>query len=234
MNEYLLDYIGKTSTEKILEDARKYILENKVKTLKFNPRPNVVSFVYTKDQNQIMQIGASIPNDLLTNNFGKLLAQMFRNVSTTGQELISLTDTGGTIRSNSPYWFADVNFGNGDWRGMLVQVKGSIFSGIQIGQGITEAARSDFKIESPFTNGGPEDSKFTIQVPVFNIALSRCSFSNSIISVGSGGISETVLLNRYCDRSQIVREYCIARDNINPVVSFTPGQSIFTEYIFQF
>ena len=235
INQYLLDYVGKTATEKILNDAKKFVLENKVKELGFNPRPNLISLVHTEDKKKILSIGASIPNDLITDQFGILLAQLFRTPSTTAQQVISLKGTDGVTNTFKPYWFGDVNAGNTDWAGMLVQLAGGVSSGIQIGQGTTLAARTDFDIETPFANGGLEDSRFGIQVPIYNIALSRCNFSNSIISTGAGSITETALLNIYMrDLPRSIKTLCMARDNISPSVDFVAAQSIFVEYVLQF
>jgi len=234
INDYLLDFIGKTGTEKNILEAKSYLIENRIKELNFKPRPNCFSLVRVEVDGEIKSIGGSEPLDLLNDNFGKILAQMFRNVSTTGQELISLKSIGGVNSNFSPYWFADVGFGKDDWRGMLVQAHGSISPAIQIGKGSSPATRQDVDIENPFTNGGAEDSQFGIQVPIYDVINFRCNFANSIISGGSGSITESVYKNSYTDRNKARPRVLIARDNISPAVGFLASQSIFVDYTLQF
>ena len=54
MNEYLLDYIGKTGTKNVLDDITNFVLENKIKKLGYTPRPNVVSIVHTEKNKEIL------------------------------------------------------------------------------------------------------------------------------------------------------------------------------------
>jgi len=202
INQYLLDFIGKSDTKKNILDAKSYLIENRIKELDFKPRPNCFSLVRSQTDGEITSIGGSEPLDLLNDNFGKILAQMYRNVSTTAQELITLQTTTQTNPNFSPYWFANVNFGRDDWRGMLVQTHGGISVNLQVGKGVSQATRQDFDLETPFTNGGAEDSAFGIQVPIYDLVNFRCNFTNSIITGGAGSVTETVWRNSYTDRNK--------------------------------
>jgi len=232
--EYLLDYIGKTATPNILNDAKKWLLENKMKEMGYLPRPNVICLVHTQDKkyDEILQIGGSTPPDLISDNMGELFAEFHRAVSS-GAKTITLQDTTDTTQSFAQFWRSNQSLGT-NGRISMFSTFSAVNAGIQIGKGSAQVTRQDFKIEDPFTNGGLEDSRNLISTPAYNVALSRCEFGVSITSTGAGIISETAHINSYHNTTAHASSLILmAHDNINPVVNFISAQSIFTEYIYQ-
>ena len=234
-NQYLLDFKGKTATERILEDARKYLHENKSKCLGYKPRPNVVALVHTEDKKEIMGIGGSVPADLLTLNFLEIFRAHHRAPSTV-QVVINLTDITNT---SFPFNFVWRQFGGttNNFSGMFNTNAGTPNCQIQVGQGSTVAVRANTNIETPFANGGLEDSRNTISSVGYNLSLKQTKFAVSFGATGSGSISEACLFNNYMKNltgGRSLKTLLQSRDNISPAVPFIAAQSIFVEYVFQF
>jgi hypothetical protein len=238
-NQYLIDYIGKTATSKILNEAKKYVLENKMKILGYNPRPNVISLVHTenKNSNEIKQIGGSKPDDLVGDNLLSILAGMF-SPPTTVDRKITLTDDGGNLQVNQFNVVArqPASGTTNTYSSMYNSTGGAVNCGIKVGSGSTPATRQDYDIETPFLNS-PESLRNLISAPNFNDTLMQNIFATSFIAGGSGAIAETVLQNSFMtntDISRTTKRINISRDNISPVVNFIMGESVFVEYVFQY
>ena len=232
--ELLKEFRGKTATKNILHDATKIILENKMNELKFNPRPNCVSMVHSlvKNSNEIAHLGGSTPPDLLNDNFLKLLAGMTHARGATYDANITMIDTGGVTETFRSYdkW----NIGNGsptDDQLMFATSGGGGICQIQIGAGLATALRTDIDIETAFSNGGSEDSKQTINVPIYDTLLNELPMGIGMNSTGAGSISETCLFEQYQNSLRVNQVVMLARDNISPVVPFTFGQAIFVQYV---
>ena len=236
INEYLLDFIGKSNSQNVLNDAKKFVLEEKSKALKFAPRPNVISLVHTENKNEIMQIGASKPDDLISDNLLIILAGMF-GTPTSENRLIQLIPTDGILRDFHVIARQPASGSTTTYTSMYASTAGGLSCNIQVGKGVTGATRQDFKIEDPFANGGLEDGINPIGAPVYNPSLSRNSFATSFLATGLGGISETVLQTRYMTNltgGRTTKLVQLSRDNISPIVSFIASESVFVEYVFQY
>ncbi len=231
-NQYLLDYVGKTGTKKVLDDATKFLLETKCKFLGFTPRPNLVSLVHVEDKKEITSIGGSTPPDLLSDNFGEILAAWHRN-PTTSAKTVSLINTSNAANLFNVHWR---QFGGttNNYSGMWTSIIGAPNGGIQVGQGTTPAVRTDFDIETPFANGGLEDGRVVTQNPVYDNVNFRVQMAINFNATGGGDISESVLLNRYLKAlPRALHIMLMSRDIITPVVNFIATQSVFVQYTLQ-
>ncbi len=229
INDLLLDFKGKTATQRILDDAKKILLENKAKFFGFTPRPNCIALVRTqkKNDNEILSIGGSTPPDLLNDNFLKTLAAIHTPARTNffkAFTMIDITSTQITYRSYDQFTTGN-NDSSGWTNGGLTQ--------IQVGSGSTPAARSDENIETPFV-GGAEASRNSISPAGYDSILARVNLSVAIPTTNAGTIQEACL---YCNcRTQVIgvnANVLYARDNVSPSVSFLPGETIFVEYVLQ-
>jgi len=235
INQYLLDYIGKTRTQNVLDDITNIVLENKIKKLGYNPRPNVVSIVHTEKNKEILGLGASIPSDLVSDNLLTILTGFF-STPTQANRLIQMKNISDVLKDFHVV-SSFVSGSDAGFTSMWNSTVGGVNCGIQIGSGLAQATRQDISIENPFSNGGAEDNRNTISLPVYNAVLFRNSFGIGFNSTGAGGITETVLQNRFMTNltgGRTVQTIQLSRDNIDPVVSFITGQSIFVEYVFQY
>jgi len=223
MNEELLDLIGHTRNEKTSIEAYKILKQNRKKQLKYENKFLPMALVSVSDvkSKKITGIGGSVPSDLIVDNLGELFAIMFGVVTFKTTNLIK--DRSGVFRI---YRVSRSVSGNA-WDSPFSML-------FQVGQGSTTPARSDFNIETPFTNGGVEDIEKAVSTGAFNVGLGEAK-TNVIFSptTGAGSISETIC--SFLGQTEVSgqRQFIWARDLISPNVGFTTGQAIFLEYIFQ-
>ncbi len=153
---------------------------------------------------------------VLHNNFGFYLAGLFRNpTSALPAPTAGFIDSSGVPFSAPCYHTEAGAVLNSDNQPCA---NGSI----QIGKGTTPATRFDLALESPFTNGGVEDSPVCCS-PMSFIPDSGKISQGTIISptTGSGTITEVV---KHVNLSG--GKACIwSRDTISPA-NFIAGQSI--------
>ena len=222
-NQQLLQHIGKTKTDKLLLEIKKEFLEIKHKQFGVvDNQIDPISIVTTEKDKEIQGIGMSCINDLLLDNFGKWFAMAFGGSVQTMNDISNVArafrGTAGTNRfSNDQY-----------------NVTGSQ---MMIGQGLTPAALTDFYIETPFSNGGLEDSRHSTVDGVYFTGLKEAKTTIQIApTAGSGSVSETIFLFVMRDDTgaQVARYVTISRDNISPVVPFVMGNQINVEYSFIF
>jgi len=218
MNEYLNQYIGKTSSKKLLFDANQYLIEEKIKqTMK---TPNEVCMIHVENPltKEITGIGGSIPRDLIVNNLGFFLAVHWRNVNAVETDFNTMIDITSTLRLvNLIRQGTSTPFNN-----TLVGAGGST---VQIGSGSTAPTRLDDSIESPFIVS-PESNQIGTTIGLVNVGLGQVSNLTFILAGGAGTIKEAGTIMRWADRGGTDRFFLIARDLISPNVAFVAGQSI--------
>ncbi len=222
-------FIGKTFNEKLNEEMKDYFSERKFSVLGFLPRPGVIAMVHTIDKGEIKAIGGSDPLDIINDNFGKWLAAMHSPLVNGANPADAQIGQGNDpvnlqgVANGSNYYYND---GNNAWNAFTA---GEAY--IQIGQGATPPLVSDFNIETPFANAGPEDVMKLVAGPAgFNPTVSRISIAANIgPAAGAGTISELALIQDW----RFSTEFLMSHDAINPVVAFILGETIFTQYFFQ-
>ncbi len=238
VNEYLLDFIGKSQKQKELDQMFKFLLEEKTKFLGLRPLIHEVSLVTVTDPlekkyPEILKVGGSKPDDLITNQLAIFLAtlvgpvsgvlvQMTINDNTGTPRIVSVRGNEGTSRN---LWYR-LNVG-----GSFV----STGSSIQVGQGTTPPARSDFDVETAFANGGPEDTSGGVNVSVYNSTLGRVTVSRTIgPTAGAGTVTEAGhFMGLLAPTEAFLRRYLMYHDAVSPGVSFILGQNINVFYTAQ-
>ena len=222
-------FIGKTFNERLNKEMIDYYQEKKFTILGYFPRPGVIGMVHTLEDGAIKAVGASDPFDQITNNFGKFMAAMFCPLvnapnppaAEIGPGNPPIDITGASVPGRYSYSNnvgAAWNFGSGGE------------SYIQIGAGVTPPLITDFQIETPFTNGGVEDSQVLLTGSGgYNAGTFRVSMATSIGPTGGAGtINE---MGWICDWSGTL--FMMTHDAISPGVPFVLGETIFVQYFFQ-
>jgi len=221
-NSYILERIGQTKNQKLIDDCSKEFKEIFTKKFpKYNQALHAHSIVSVTENFEIKKIGISCMNDLLLDNFGKWIGLMLAGNPAT----VILKQTG------------DVGFDVGVFhttRNFNQATAGSVSVGtqIKIGQGLTGAIRSNFGIETAFGTA-PESGLQSTGNGGYNSGLGKVDIP--MVPFGAGGagaISETGYFAQWHLTNGAFNQstFCLARDNISPVVDFTLGQTINVDY----
>jgi hypothetical protein len=226
-NQYLLDFIGQTKTDKLVNDFHNYLLEEKIKKLGFNPRISESCLIIVQENKEIKSLGGSKPNDLLVDNFGEWLAGMHRALGG-GISTFSIIDTSSVAQVLNWYEASDQQFTAGGNSNTV-----PVGTEIQIGRGTTPPIRQDVNIETAFSNGGVEDSAISTGTGSYVPSQAQVRVPATIApTTGSGSISETVLFAKWYRTTNTQIKLLLAHDAISPVASFISAQSVFVEYRF--
>ena len=223
-NSQILEHIGKTKTEKLIQEITHEYLERKNK--KYPPVENPLNsacVVSVVEEKEIKQIGMSCLNDLLNNNFALFIKGAF-NRGGTQTEMRDVSNIVTEVRFTGA---SATRYNNNQ----TTQTT-PIGSRVQVGSGITPATRSDFNIETAFV-GGVVAQRRPTGIGVYFAGLNDVLIS-SVISptLGGGSISEACLYAQW-HRSLFAnqfREFVLSRDNISPVVPFSAGNTINIDY----
>jgi len=219
-NELLLEYKGETFTDKLKDSIQKHLFESRTKELKYENKFLPMALVCVQKNKEIKSLGASIPTDLIMDNFGLLLSVIHRPVLV-GLKNFNMTDTGGVLRTFRGFGSNPNSHNNA----------GARFIGI--GKGTTPPTRQDISTEIPFTNGGQEDNVVIYSNGGLNSPLGQVKFSIVLTTTGSGVISESTNFYNGRDTAGVGRTVLWARDLISPTSSFIGGQQVFVEYTWQ-
>jgi len=214
-NQILLSKIGQTKSQKLIDDCYKIYKENFDKEYpEFfdNTKTKMMSLVTVTEKNEIMGIGMSKLNDLLTDNWGNI----FGSIVDCFSQGFAITDEQGLVRGGRVYGLQTACIFTTNFGGV-----GSL---IKVGTGITPPTRQDFElttVEQTLTsgNGGWQSGLGKIDIPASGTA-------------GSGFIiSETGLFGAWANfNTNLVKNFLIAHDLISPTVSVIVGQSINVDY----
>lgn len=225
-NQLLLDYIGKTKTQKLIEEIQSYYFELKQKKFPISKNyVNSASVISVTEDDEIKSIGMSCINDLLLDNFNEFFVGAFLRA---GQR--ELFDIGNASRQvvfrGNPAFTARYNAN-------VTVSCGTIF---QIGSGTTPAALDDFNIETAFANGGLEDNRRNTGLGAYTTGVGRINVAGQISpTTGAGSISEFVMYAQwqiFPNQSQ-TQIFALSRENISPVVNFAALATINTDYVIQ-
>ncbi len=223
-NSQLLEHIGKTKTQKLIDEISSEYRELKLKAFP-NPKYDIANMsivtVNEPNETEIKSIGMSCVNDLLVENFLTWLHGILRG---TGD--FNMTNTGGGVNIVKFNALASNN-----WQ--FANASGSIGTRIQLGSGAGAPAFSDFSIQTVFPSS-PENAQIgtTAGVYFLGLATANCSAIFSPVT-DSGTVRETAFILSCKDAGNAVRQMMLAHDSISPNVSFNAGQSVNVDYIFQ-
>lgn len=213
-NSQLLEHIGKTKTQKLLNEISKSYFELKEKS---KNRLNPMCIVSVEKENEIKSIGMSCVNDLFLNNFG-----LFFGALLSGNRTTQIVKNQSGSNKNLRMWGNSNMFNVTD----VITVGGMV----KIGSGSTPASRSDFTIQTPFGNS-PENSLRNTGNAGYNSGLGQVTIPTLISPTGgAGSISEAGLFLR-CETIGTGDQIMMSHDNISPVANFSIGDSINVEYI---
>jgi len=225
-NQILLEKIGETKTEKLLEDCNKIYME--IFTKKFpeyfgNNFTKSICKVLVTDPNdtEIKGIGMSCMNDLILKQFSQWLGGFLGFQSATTGDPVK--DSGG----------ASVGVGNSHG-GTNFSHWGNINSapnarGLVIGVGIetTPPLKDDFALPL-----------LTLQLVVnagsFNSGLGTVDWTAGGTAISDFTISSSGVYGAWSLASQPIRNYALIDDRISPTIPAFIGQSVFIDITFVF
>ena len=210
--EWKDDVRGATLDQRIIDQCLK---ANSKRASKGNIlTENVLCFI-TDKKNEIKELGLNKPNDLMTNNFGNFLAGFFtyaRNTARTSYAVMKEVD-GSSL--SLPVWITATS-------DFPIQA-----SHIRVGSGSTAPARTDYKIETPFTTSCEADYATTSEGSFFNTQMATIV---SLACGGSGTIRETGMFFRMQYTSSFQYYFLMFHDALAPEVTFTAGQTAHVVY----
>jgi len=223
-NNYLLEYKGKTFTEKLRDSIVDNILEVREERLGYTPRLTQSTLVMCYDIREkypeIKGLGSSamikedgkLTEDLTLNNLMLWLSGWFGSIPSRTR---TLTDVDG----NS----SDIN--SGSWNN---QSNPNVNLGtlLQIGSG-SPAFRADFKLVTGFPSGN-QANRFDTNLGGWNSAAGRVTVNGSVVtSVILGVVNEVGLFGVWREIiTSDVTIYMLTHDIIIPNVAFDVGESI--------
>jgi len=222
-NSQLLELVGKTETDKLIQDVKNQYAENFIKKFPnyFNEKACIVAKAFslitvTKDK-EIKSIGMSCIDDLLNDNFGQFLKGIIGFGGFSSQDENNNPFNYITVSTNQAYNMFNTGLSMGAF--------------LRIGKGTAPATRQDFNIEVPFVGGAEANFFNVIGLAGWNSGLGQISISGAITAGGSGSISETVLACVWRATTDSAHHRSIySRDNISPVSNFIIGETINVNY----
>jgi len=223
MNPDFTQYKGYTFKEKLVNEIYAYIKEDRIKNNKTHPNYLPASLVTSLKDGEIKDMGCSIPNDIINDNFGLLMAGMFRGIVTATKDVTTFKDTGSVTRSLRIYGPTDNDLYND-----------SASAEVQIGEGTTGPTRTDVDVETAFTNGGIEDGPVETDEGTHIIGTSQVQVGKFIgATTGGGTVKETCLFGNYRVIGVGVKKFLLSRDLIGSV-AFVAGENVSVRYFWSF
>jgi len=156
---------------------------------------------------------------VLNDNFGKVLAFIFRPPSVGNGLSFQMVNTGGTLFNVHLYGL------NGN-TGRLNHP--ALTSRTKLGDGTTPATRQDFNVESEL-NDVPEKNDFNNNQAGYNSGLGKVSIASSVSPTGgSGAVTESINIQIYNNELGGNNNCILTRDVFSPV-NFISGKTINVE-----
>ena len=201
--------IGQECEKKLLMKT----LDDRIKETKGNHLTETVVCVAEDKRGKITGVGFNIENDLILDNFGYWLEQVFTPVQSTSR-LTSTADTktytGATCALQA--WTTTYT---------SCPILGTY---IRIGEGVTFPVRSDYDLNTPFTSGSLASFVATSEG---SYTSGKISFMASFAADVSGDCREAGVYGYWGWGSYIAM---IFHDLIVPTVPFTIGQAVHVVY----
>jgi len=225
-NDYLLDFVGKSKTNKIQSEIQKFVLEQKIKSC-FNLPMSIID-THNPFESEILNIGASIPSDLILDNFGYLMDHYIGCVGA----VTKMTDIAGVLNSTTlPLSNQNVMNTAGFSQPpspSFFPLTGTLF---KLGSdGVTSPLRTDYNINTPL-GSSPENLITGTNDGGYNSGLGTFTASKTFPNAGgSGTIAE---MGSFIQQTTGVtlKQYMISHDLISPVVPYVAGQVINVEIV---
>ncbi len=224
-NSQLLEYIGETKTKKLQDSITKEYFELFHKKFPaYNENHKMNSLVTVTDKKEIKSIGMSCINDLINDNWGKMIKAL---ISGDLAVIPPAVDRQNTTNNALIVYRTTDQFNSTNTAGLV----GSV---IQAGSGSTPATRQDFNIETALI-GLPQATFNPTGDGSWSSGLGQILIPSQIVAGQGGTIRETVLFGNWATISPVEnQQYCISRDLISPIVNFVIGQTINIDYTMVF
>jgi len=233
-NDLLNSLIGKSFNQKSKFEAEKILSEIHSKAQYRSI--DKMGLCYIVDNDTIMNVGGSsllqekktgkIHSNLIMNNFGILLAALFKKFDPENQ-IVTVKDVFNVDQSVSVYGTAGIwTINNGNTLSIGVVLK--------VGSGITPPIRTNFEVETAFLTAPESGNMNATSDPVYNTGLANFKYVASISAGGSGTVNEGVLklgLRRTGGGARV--DTVCFRDILSPAGPFTIGQTIAYEFTVQ-
>ncbi len=228
-NQILLEKIGETKTDKLINDCNKIYMENFRKEypnyFESNYLKSITKVITTpKDSNEISGIGMSCMNDLLVKNFAQFLGGFLGSSRVTVPDQPRRTNgqefTWGFIKSGA----GTAYFGRSLFAGTGIS--------ITVGSSFVVPQKTDFSA----SNGVGGARGLIVNAGTFSAGLNTVTWSAGNSSVQDFDISSSNVTANWQLSGQgfPVLTWLILSDLISPVVPVLIGEGIFLEITFQF
>ncbi len=228
IQQLLQDYKGYSYKQKVINDCHKIVLESK-KNLD-PPALAECCLVTIQDKGEIKSLGASVPSDLIMDNFGELLKVLSYQLITGANESQGLTDI-----TNTPIntFLRDMNAGASGFTFLNTASSARSFGvRLQVGSGSTTPTRQDFNIGTAFGTS-PEDTPFNTNSAGYNSVSGQITFGNNLVAGGSGTVAEAIAQLFIIDTGAVAKTVMIFRDLISPSLGFIMGNTIAVDWVIQ-
>ncbi len=220
MNEILLDKIGKTKTDNLIQDCYKIYRESFDKQFPDYFDKNHlkgISFVtsHEKDSNEIVGIGMSCPDDLLTKQFAQVFGGLIGGSDGANPDDVKNTGGGGNIgHTHGGSGFDGIGTSNFFGRGLT----------IALGNGSDAITKTAFVATNLFRS-------LVSNFGTFNSGLGQVLWTASNTVLADDIIKQTSVTGRWNRQDQAITEfYLLLWDNINPNVPVLLGETVNVEY----
>ncbi len=221
-NLQLLEKIGETKTDKLIQDCYKIYREGFDKLFPEYFDNNLVksiSFVTThdKDSSEIKKIGMSCPDDLLVKQFAQWFSGLIGGsnganpdpIRNTSNQTFGLGNSHGG--SNFSCWGTRIN---NDPTGMI----------LRIGNGITPPFKNAFVAPDMFRSMITTDGTFVS-------GLGQVTWAGQNTVTGDDTIRQTAVYGHWkLGGSGLVSDYMLSWDVINPFVNVFTSETVNVEY----
>jgi len=225
-NQILLEKIGETKTEKLIRDCNKIYMENFRKEypnyFETNFLKSIAKVITTPpNSKEVLGIGMSCMNDLMTKQFAQWLGGYIGATSTT------TGDTPKGINGTFSWGLSHAGGNTNAWG----RNNGITALGLQmtVGSGTNIPQKNDFLtpaggIRAMIVNSGS-----------FSAGLNTVTWSGGNTSLSDFSISNAYIIARWqLSGGSVNVQWLLLSDLISPVVPVLLGESIFIEYTFQF
>jgi len=226
-NQILLEKIGQTKTDKLINDCNKIYMEKFRKEypnyFESNYLKSIAKVITTpKDSNEISGIGMSCMNDLMTKQFAQFLGGFLGSSKLTVPDLPRRTNntvfTWGLIKSGAGGQY----FGRSFLAGSGIR--------ITVGSSFIVPTKLDF---NP-SNGVGGARTLIVNSGTFSAGLNTVTWSAGNSSIIDFDISSSNVLANWQTTGSTILTWLLLNDLISPVVPVFIGDGIFLEYTFQF
>ncbi len=227
-NQILLEKIGETKTQKLIEDCDKIFMEQFRKEFpnyfETNYLKSIAKVVVTKPKStEIKGIGMSCINDLMTKQFAQWLGAMLGNQRTTSGGNPKRT-TGATV---STFGASHGGSTGSMWGRIPTPTATARGLKIAVGNSLIPPTKLDFNQVGNILG-------LVVNAGTFNSGLNTVSWTAQNTALSDFTISSSNVISQWSIPEFGSGEWLLLNDLISPTSNVVNGESIFLAYTFQF